>query len=135
MTQLFLHFWNVPATFKITEKNPYLKWVSSHFLTLTVEVHLVRCGLDASFTFSTTLLITVHTFAVVIISLHIRKYAILFHLAWLTSKNVGFSLSYFIPTKAEQQLQSVVYSLLLRWGLPDLRFATGPNLAQKRAKF
>ena len=32
-------------------------------------------------TFSTTLLITVHTFAVVIISLHIRKYAILFHLA------------------------------------------------------
>ena len=52
----------------------------------------------------TTLFITVHTSAVVIISLHIRKYAILFHLAWLTSKKFGFSLFYFIPTKAEQQL-------------------------------
>jgi len=40
----------------------------------------------------TTLLITVHTFAVVIVSLHIRKYAILFHLAWLNSKNMGFTL-------------------------------------------
>ena len=52
----------------------------------------------------TTLLITAHTFAVVIISIHIRKYAILFHLAWLTSKKLGFSIFYFIPTKAEQQL-------------------------------
>jgi len=40
----------------------------------------------------TTLLITVYTFAVVIISLHIRKYAILLHLAWLNSKNLGFTL-------------------------------------------
>ena len=52
----------------------------------------------------TTLLLTVHTFAVVIISLHMRKYAIFLHLAWLTSKKFGFSLFYFIPTKAEQQL-------------------------------
>jgi len=36
-------FWNVCATFKIWQKNPqvYLKYVSSHFLTLTME-HLVR---------------------------------------------------------------------------------------------
>jgi len=40
----------------------------------------------------TTLLITVHTFAFVIISLHIRKYAILFHLAWLNSKKLSFTL-------------------------------------------
>ena len=51
----------------------------------------------------TTLLITAHTF-IVIISLHIRKYAILFHLAWLISKKLDFSVFYFIPTKAEQQL-------------------------------
>ena len=40
----------------------------------------------------TTLLITVHNFAVVIISLHIWKYAILLHLAWLNSKKSGFTL-------------------------------------------
>ena len=51
----------------------------------------------------TTLLITVHTFAV-IISLHIRKYAILFHLAWLNVKKLGFTLFNFIPTKPEQPL-------------------------------
>ena len=39
----------------------------------------------------TTLLIIVHTFAVVAISLHIRKYAILLHLAWLNSKKLGFT--------------------------------------------
>ena len=50
------------------------------------------------------MLITIHTLAVVIILLHIRKYAILFQLAWLTSKKLGFTLFYFIPTKAEQQL-------------------------------
>ena len=40
----------------------------------------------------TTLLIAVHTFAVIIISLHIRKYAILLHMAWLNSKKLGFIL-------------------------------------------
>ena len=50
MTRLFLHFWNVSATFRIWEKNPYLKYVSSHFLTLAIELHLVRFGLGASFT-------------------------------------------------------------------------------------
>jgi len=50
MTRLFLHFWNVSAIYsKFRKKNPYLKCVSSHFLTLTVELHSVRCGLDASF--------------------------------------------------------------------------------------
>jgi len=51
----------------------------------------------------TTLFITVHTFAVIML-LHIRKYAILFHLAWLNGKKLGFTLFYFTPTKAEQQL-------------------------------
>jgi len=40
----------------------------------------------------TALLITVHTFAVVIILLHISKYASLLHLAWLNSKRLGFTL-------------------------------------------
>jgi len=39
------------------------------------------------------LLITVNTFVVVIISFNIRKYAILFHFAWLNSKMLGFTLS------------------------------------------
>jgi len=33
------------------KKNPYLKYVSSHFLTLANELHLVSFGLGASFTF------------------------------------------------------------------------------------
>jgi len=54
MTRLFLHLWNVAATFRISsfgKKNSYQKYVSSHFLTLAIELHLVRFGLDASFTF------------------------------------------------------------------------------------
>jgi len=51
MTQLFMHFWNVSATFKISQKEPYLKCVSSHFLTMAVELHLVRFGLGTSYTF------------------------------------------------------------------------------------
>jgi len=46
MTRLFLHLLNVAATFKM---NPYLKYVSSHFLTLAVELHLVLSGLGASY--------------------------------------------------------------------------------------
>ena len=42
--------------------NPYLKCVSSHFLTLGIELHLVRLG--------SGVLITVHTFAVINISLN-----------------------------------------------------------------
>jgi len=44
MTRLFLHFWKVSATSKFPKKNPYLKDVSSHFLTLAVEIHLVHFG-------------------------------------------------------------------------------------------
>jgi len=36
---------------QIGKKNPYLQYVSSHFLTLAIELHLVRLGLGASFTF------------------------------------------------------------------------------------
>jgi len=52
MTRLFLHFWNLAATFRIWssgKKNPYLKY--AHFLILAIELHLVRFGLGASFTF------------------------------------------------------------------------------------
>jgi len=54
MTQLFLHFWNVAAIFRIWssgKKNPYLKYVLSHFPTLAIELHLFRFVLSASFTF------------------------------------------------------------------------------------
>ena len=54
MTRLFLHFWNLAATFRIWssgKKNPYLKYVSSYFLTLAIELYLVRFGSGASFTF------------------------------------------------------------------------------------
>ena len=106
MTRLLLHFLNVATIFRILssgKKNPCLKYVSSHVLALAVELHLVRFGGSASYIW-TPLLITVHTFAVVIISLHIRKYAIMLQLAWLNCKRLGFTLFYFIPTKAEQQL-------------------------------
>jgi len=33
------------------QKEPVSKYVSSHFLTLAIELHLVRFGLGASFTF------------------------------------------------------------------------------------
>jgi len=52
MTGLFLHFWNLSATFRIWssgKKNPYLKYVSSHFLTLANDLHLVRFGVGASY--------------------------------------------------------------------------------------
>ena len=51
MNRLFLHFWNVSATFRIWSsgrKNPYLKYVSLHFLTLEIALHLVRIGLHTS---------------------------------------------------------------------------------------
>jgi len=43
------------------KKNPCIKYVSSHILTLSIELHLVRFGLGASYIW-TTLLTTVHTF-------------------------------------------------------------------------
>jgi len=33
------------------KKNPYLKYVLSHFLALAIELHLVRFRLGTSFTF------------------------------------------------------------------------------------
>jgi len=54
MTRLFLHFWNLAATFRIWssgKKNPYLKHVSSLFLILAIELHFVRFGSGAPFTF------------------------------------------------------------------------------------
>jgi len=50
-TRLSLHFWNVYAIFRIWQKNVYLKYQSSHFLTLAIELHVVRFGLGASFKF------------------------------------------------------------------------------------
>jgi len=55
MTRLFLHFWNVAAIHSELghpeKRTRYLKCVSSHILTLAIELHLVRFGLGASFTF------------------------------------------------------------------------------------
>jgi len=103
MTRLFLHFWNVSATFKISQKEPVSQMCVIPFSNFDSWSTFGPLWIRRLFYAWTTLLITIHTFAVVIL-LHIRKYAILFHLAWLTSKKLGFSLLYFIPTKAEQQL-------------------------------
>jgi len=54
--------------------------MSSHFLTLAIEVHLVPFRLGASFTFEPHCLLPV-TSAVAIICLHMTKYAFLLHLA------------------------------------------------------
>ena len=103
MTRLFLHFWNVSATIKISQKEPVSQMCVIPFSNFDSWSTFGPLWIRRLFYAWTTLLITIHTFAVVIL-LHIRKYAILFHLAWLTSKKLGFSLLYFIPTKAEQQL-------------------------------
>jgi len=54
MTRLFLHFLNVAVTFRISssgKNNPYVKYVSSHFVTLAIEIHLAHFRGVASFTF------------------------------------------------------------------------------------
>jgi len=75
----------------IRQKAPTSQTCVFHFLILTIELHLVRFEGGASYLW-TKLRIILHTFAVVSISLHIRKYAILLHLAWLNSKKLGFTL-------------------------------------------
>ena len=121
MTQLSLHFWNVAATFRIWlsgKMNSYVKYVSSNFI-LCDWITFGPLRIKFLFYMWTTLLTTVHTFAVVLILLHLRKYAILLHLTWLnTVVKDGFSnCSYFIPTKVEQQLYSSLWLSQLSTGL------------------
>jgi len=75
----------------------------------------------------TTLLVTVDTFAV-IISLHMRKYAILLHLAWLNGKTLGFTFFYFIPTKVELNSISSLWLSLLSTRLRLNLFSTQSTL-------
>ena len=95
-----MHFWNVSATFNISQKEPVTQMCVVPFFNFGSWITFGPLWISRLFYIWTT---TVHTFAV-IISLHIRKYAILFHLAWLNGKKLGFTLFRFIPTKAEQQL-------------------------------
>jgi len=104
MTRFFLHFWNVFATFKLSQKQPVSQMCVVPFSTFVSWSTFGALWIRWLFYIWTTLLITVHTFAAVIILLHIRKYASLLHLAWLNGKKLGFILFYFISTKAEQQL-------------------------------
>jgi len=95
MTRLFLYFFNVAAVHSkfghlakrtcisicVIPFSNFVNWITFGLLQIKCLVYIW-----------TTLLITVHTFAVVIISLHMRKLAILLHLAWVNSKNLGFTL-------------------------------------------
>jgi len=100
MTRLFLHYWNVSATFRIWQKQCVSQYVSSHFLTLAIELHLVHFGLGASFTFelycslpsTPSLLLFRFTKCNSIAKVRKRKYAILFHLSRLNSKKLDFTL-------------------------------------------
>jgi len=96
MTWLFLHFWNVAATatFRIWsfgKKEPVSQICVVPFYNFDKWITFGPLRIRCLFSIWTTLLITVHTFAVVIISLHIGKYAILLHLTWLNSKKLGFT--------------------------------------------
>jgi len=51
MTRLFLHFRKISATFRIWQKEPVSQICVVPFLPLAMELHLVRFGLGASFTF------------------------------------------------------------------------------------
>ena len=104
MTRLFLYFWNVFATFKISQKEPVSQMCVVPFSNFVSWSTFGALWIRRLFYIWTTLLISVHTFAVVIILLNIRKYAILLHLAWLIDEKLGFILFYSISTKAEQQL-------------------------------
>ena len=80
--QLFLHFWNV-AIFRIwsfRKKNPYHKYVWSHFLW---QLNYIWSALG-----QVPLTFELHTFAVVIIWLHVGKCAILLHPACLNSRKL-----------------------------------------------
>jgi len=78
---LFLHFWNVSAAFRILQKGHVSQICVVPFSNLGNWITVGPLRLRCLFYIWTTLLITVHTFAVVIISLHIREYAIWFN--WL----------------------------------------------------
>jgi len=66
MTRLFLHFWNVPATLIIWHKEPVSQICVGRFLNfgnwITFGLLWIRC----LFCIWTTLLITVHIFAVIL---------------------------------------------------------------------
>ena len=80
MTQFFLHFSNVSATFIISQEEPVSQMCVVPFSDFGSWITFGPLRIRRLFYIWTTLLITVHTFAV-IISLHKRKYVILFHLA------------------------------------------------------
>ena len=87
------------ATFGIWSsgiKNPYFKYASSPFFNFGSFITFGPLGRRC------LLLNTVHIFAVITISLHIRKYATLLHLTWLIVKSWFSHYFYFIPIKAEQ---------------------------------
>ena len=94
MTRLFLFLLDscISATFRISQKKPVFHTCVVPFSNFGNWITLGPLRHKYLFYIWTTLLITVHTFAVVIISLHIRKYAVLLHLAWLNSKMLGFTL-------------------------------------------
>jgi len=98
----------------------------------------------------TTLLSTVHSFAV-IISLHIRKCAILLHLTWLNSKKLDITLFLLYSHEgwtATLVCDSVYSPLDLGWvyfllsmiyctsatGFPDKNFNKKPNSANMRSE-
>jgi len=116
MTRFFLHFWNLAATFRIwsfRKKNPYLKYVSSHFLILAIELHLVRFGSGAPFTFE--LHCSLPSTRSLLLLFRFTCENMLFCFIWLDKIVKGWvsHCFYFIPTKVEQQLLSdSVYSLL-----------------------
>ena len=92
MTRFFLHFWNVPATLRIWQKEPVSQIRVTPFSNSGNWNSFGPLRNRYLFYIWTALLITVHTFAVILISLHIRKYTILLHLAWLNTKMLGFTL-------------------------------------------
>jgi len=51
MIRLFLHFWNVSAALKIWQREPVSQICVVSFSNFGNELHLVRLGLGASFTF------------------------------------------------------------------------------------
>jgi len=107
MTRLLLHFWHLATTFRIWssgKKNPYLKYVPSHFLILTIELRLVRLRSGASFTFELHCSLPFTPSLLLLFRFTYENMLFCFiWLDWIVKSWVSNCFD-FIPTKVEQQL-------------------------------
>jgi len=136
MTRLFLHFWNVAATFRIWSLGKKESVSQTCVVPFTNFGNWITSGplrIKCLFYIWTTSPITVHTFAVVITPLHIWKYAVLLHLAWLSSKKLGFTL--FLLYSHKEEAYWLRYNQCSLWGAQLRNCAEPPDYLRSEISF